>query len=139
MVPSVKQTRRSDAWITYSRVAQVRMSVIVPSPKSDYAMHGQRFVMVALSGVLGDPSLNDLVRPLQQRRRDRQPERLGGLEVDHQLELRRLLNGEVARFGALQDLVDEDRRAPLEIGRIRIIGHQATGIDHAPGRVQPRY
>jgi hypothetical protein len=37
--------------------------------------------------------LDDFVRPLQQRRRDRQPERLGGFEIDDQLELRRLLHG----------------------------------------------
>src|SRR6266851_4683654 len=40
--------------------------------------------------------LNDFIRPLQQRRRDRQPEGLGGLEVDDQLELRGLLHRHVA-------------------------------------------
>src|SRR5262245_40555930 len=39
-------------------------------------------------------SLDHLVRPPQQRRRDRQAERLGGLEVDDQLELGGLLDGE---------------------------------------------
>jgi hypothetical protein len=29
-----------------------------------------------------DPSLNDLIRPLEERRRDGQAEGLGGLEVD---------------------------------------------------------
>ena len=38
-------------------------------------------------------SLNHLVRPQQQRLRDREPERLRGLEVYHQLELRRILDG----------------------------------------------
>ena len=37
--------------------------------------------------------LNDLIRPLQQRRRDRQPEGLGRLAIDNQLEGVRLLNG----------------------------------------------
>ena len=36
--------------------------------------------------------LDDLIRPQQERWRDREAERLGGLEVDHELELRRLLN-----------------------------------------------
>jgi hypothetical protein len=35
-------------------------------------------------------SLYNLIRPQQQRRRDRKPERLRGLEVDRQLELGRL-------------------------------------------------
>src|SRR5205807_8054119 len=34
--------------------------------------------------------------------------------------------------------VDGGGGAPLEIGRVRSIGHQATGIDHEPVRVQPR-
>src|SRR5262249_30764500 len=38
-------------------------------------------------------SLDHLIRPRQQRGRDRQPHRLGGLEVDDQLELRGLLDG----------------------------------------------
>jgi hypothetical protein len=45
--------------------------------------------------------LDDVVRPRQQRRRDREAERLRGLEVDDQLELRWLLDGEIGRFGAL--------------------------------------
>src|SRR5262247_4798490 len=40
----------------------------------------------------------------EHRLRDRQPERSRGLEVDHQLELGRLLDREVAGLGALEDL-----------------------------------
>ena len=48
------------------------------------------------SGAAGSPnsvgpgglSFDHLIRPLQERRRDRESEGLGGLEVDHQLELR---------------------------------------------------
>ena len=43
------------------------------------------------------PSLDHLIRPQQQRRRDRQAEGLGGLEVDDQLELRGLLDREARR------------------------------------------
>src|SRR5262249_21168254 len=52
-------------------------------------------------------SLDHLIRPRQQRRRNRQPERLGGLEVDAQYVLRWLLDGEIARLGAFQDSVNE--------------------------------
>jgi hypothetical protein len=52
-----------------------------------------------------DPSLDQLVGTLQQGRWDRQPERLRGLEIDHQLELRRLLDREVRRVRSLQDPV----------------------------------
>src|SRR6266699_588690 len=41
------------------------------------------------------------------------PERLGGLEVDEQLELRRLLDGEIGGLGALEDLVHVGRSATI--------------------------
>src|SRR5688500_7770079 len=50
-------------------------------------------------------SLDHLIRPPQQRRRDREAERFGGLEVDSEVELRRLLNWQIGRLRALQDLV----------------------------------
>ncbi len=50
------------------------------------------------------PLLNHLVGARQHRWRDRQAEGLGGLEVDDQLELRGMLDGQVGGFGALQDL-----------------------------------
>src|SRR5881409_1484795 len=62
----------------------------------------------------GSRSLNDFVRPLQDRLRDRQPKRLGGLEIDHQLELRGLLDGENARLGTFQveaGATDHEQRA----------------------------
>ena len=43
----------------------------------------------------------------EDRLRDREAERLRGLHVDHQLELRGLLDGQVAWFGTLEDLVGD--------------------------------
>ena len=51
---------------------------------------------------------DDLIRPQQQRRRDGEAERLGDLEVDDQLELRRLLYGQVGRLCALENLIHVD-------------------------------
>jgi hypothetical protein len=45
-----------------------------------------------------------LIRPLQEGRRDGQAERLGGLEVNHQLKLSGLLDGKITRRDALEDL-----------------------------------
>src|SRR5262249_56163926 len=39
----------------------------------------------------------------KQQWREREAERLGGLEIDNQLVLRRLLNREIGRLGALED------------------------------------
>ena len=68
--------------------------------------HGGFQPRAARPGSPDSPSLLDhLIRPLQERRRDRQPEGLGGLEVDDQLELRRLLHGQVGGLGTFQNLV----------------------------------
>src|SRR5207248_11121790 len=53
--------------------------------------------------MLAGRSLDHLIRPRQQRGRDGEPERLRGLEVDDQLELRGLLDGKVCRLGAFED------------------------------------
>src|SRR5712691_6505204 len=49
--------------------------------------------------------MDQLIRAQQQGLRDRQAERLRGLEVDDQLELGRLLHRQVGGLGALQDLI----------------------------------
>src|SRR5262249_57737378 len=62
----------------------------------------------------------------QERRRDGQPERLGGLEVDDQLERGRLLDWQIGGLGALEDFVDIDGGASGLLEEVRYIGHQAT-------------
>src|SRR5207245_2452959 len=47
--------------------------------------------------------LDDLIRPQQHRLWDRQADRLGGFEIDDQLELRRLLHGQISRTSALEN------------------------------------
>jgi hypothetical protein len=70
-----------------------------------------------------------------ERGRDREAERLGRLEVDDQLELGRLLDGEIAGLGAFQNLVHVGRGAPKQIGAVRSIGHEAPDLDEFPERV----
>src|SRR5713101_6573182 len=63
--------------------------------------------------------LDHLIRPQQHRRRDREPERLGGLHVDHQIELGGLLDGQILGLHTLEDLVHEmDRRAAYFVDKI---------------------
>jgi len=50
-----------------------------------------------------------VVRTRQHRLRDRQPQRLGGLEVDDQLEFGGLLYGEVGWVRPLENLVQVGR------------------------------
>src|SRR5215510_7636420 len=77
--------------------------------------------------MLASPSLNHLIRPRQQRWWDRQAESLGSLEVDDELELRRLLDRQVGGFRALEDLVHIGGDAPEHVGEKWRIGHQPPG------------
>ena len=70
--------------------------------------------------------LDYLVRPQQERLGDGQTQSLGGLEVDHKLELGGLLDGEVARLGALQNLAYKDGRAPVHVRQTRSVSHDTA-------------
>src|SRR5262245_65611176 len=60
--------------------------------------------------------LDDLVRSGQDRLRDREPQRLRGLEIDDQLELRGLLHREIGGLGSFQNLVHEGGGAAGHLG-----------------------
>src|SRR5215471_693702 len=71
-----------------------------------------RRTLLLTSPLMGQHTLLDhLVGALYEGLRNREAEGLGGLQVDHQLELAGLLHGEVAGPGAFQDLVHVDGRA----------------------------
>src|SRR6266851_10531837 len=77
-------------------------------------------VATAMPGARALPySLDDLIGPQEERLRDRQAERLRGLEVDDQLELRRLLDRNIGRPSALQNLVHIGCGAPVHVGVAR--------------------
>src|SRR5262245_36048297 len=71
---------------------------------------------------------DDVVRSQQQCLWDRQAQRLGGLEVDHQLELRRLFNRQVGWLGPLENLVHVGGGAPEEIRVISTVTNESTGL-----------
>src|SRR5262245_65936011 len=66
-----------------------------------------------------------LVGAGEQRRRVK-PKRLGGLEVDRQFELGRLLHRKVGRLLAFKDAIDVASSAPELVDEIRPVGHQAA-------------
>src|SRR5580704_14499229 len=70
--------------------------------------------------------LDHLIRPLQERRRDREAEGLGGLEVDDELELGGLLDGKVAGFRALEDAVDVSCGSSKVVRDVRSVCEQST-------------
>src|SRR6266478_2419618 len=82
--------------------------------------------------------LGHLIRPLQERRRDRQAEGLRGLEVDDQLDVHWLLDGEVCGLDALQDLVNVPRGATVQRRQVRPIAHQGAVLGKLPCKAQRR-
>ena len=65
-----------------------------------------------------------LIRPEQDRLRDRDAESFRGLQIHHQLELGGLLDWQVARFGAFEDLVHVTRGTPKHRGMVNCVGKQ---------------
>src|SRR6266436_8731012 len=101
-------------------------------PKADITLRSRhfRFVPLATIRTAANSSLFDhFVGESQQCRRDREPERLCGLHVDHQLESSRLLDRQISRFGALQYFVDIGSGEPSELNEVCRVAHETAG-DH---------
>ena len=70
-------------------------------------------------------SLNHLFRSRQQRRRHRDAERAGGLEIDRQLVLDRRLHRQVGGLLALEDAINVPGRASVLVDQVRPVGDEA--------------
>src|SRR5260221_10003112 len=83
-------------------------------------------------------SLDHFVSALLEEHWHVEAERLGGLEVDHQLELDRSLNGKLARLLSLEDAIGIDSRAPKIIGQVNAVGQQAAEFSVETERIDGR-
>src|SRR5262249_48298773 len=83
-------------------------------------------------------SLDHLIRPRQQRRGDRQAERLGGLEVDDQLELGRLLDWEIGRLRTLANPGDIGGSTHCDRRYVWTERHEATVINNLSETIDNR-
>jgi hypothetical protein len=87
---------------------------------------------------IGRPLIDHLVGALLEMQWHVETERLGGLKVDHQLELDRGLDGKLARLRALENAIDIRRRAPKIIDLVISVGQQRrvqrkSGMDKRQG------
>ena len=60
--------------------------------------------------------------------RHRQPELLGGLEVDHQLEFGRLLHRQIGRLRTVEDLCRVDAELAIGVYQVWAVAYQTAGI-----------
>src|SRR5262245_29207524 len=75
----------------------------------------------------GRTSFDHLVGAGEKRRRDGEADRLGDLEVDHQLEFVRSLNREIGGLGALENASNIlDAYLAKEVNRVSAIAHQVA-------------
>jgi hypothetical protein len=85
-------------------VESIAMTPNAPDAQAQRPAREQRERPARWSVMLGSrPSLlDDLIGPLQERLRDGESDRLRGLEVDNEVELRGLLDGQVGGLGPLR-------------------------------------
>src|ERR671934_1855422 len=72
------------------------------------------------------PSFDHFIGAGKQHRRHVEAETLSGIEIDHELKSRGLLDRQGRGLSALQDLVDVSGRVPELIGKARRITHQTS-------------
>jgi len=87
----------------------------------------------AIDAALGRAALfDDLIRSQQQRRWNGEAEGFGGLQVDDELELGRLLDWQIGGLGALENSVHKLGGAAVEVPKVRAVGHEVTGFNGLP-------
>src|SRR5262249_58301526 len=72
--------------------------------------------------------LNDPIRLREHLRRNRQADLLGRLEIDDDLELRRLLDRNIAKLGTFRNLLHVRGGAPAQVGHVHAVRHKAPGV-----------
>src|SRR5262245_5877565 len=83
-------------------------------------------------------SLDHLVRASEQRRRHIEAERLGGGQIDDEVELGWLLDRNVGRLRAAQNLVNEVAGTTEQVWYVCSIGHQTSRFDPFPNGMHGR-
>src|SRR5262249_57198907 len=108
-------------------------------PKADIRFAWSRCPFSATSGCeqlqQGSPLFDQLVGAGEEQRRQLEAERPRGLQVDHQVDFSRLLDGKIAGPCALEDLVDQAGGTAVQVGVADEGGRQPPGVDEPAARM----
>ena len=74
-------------------------------------------------------SFDDFVGERQQLVRDAEAKRLGGLHIDHEFEPNGLLDRQIGRLGAFEDLAGVDTDLAIAIADADAVAHEPAGSD----------
>src|SRR5262249_58869951 len=83
-----------------------------------------------LTAALVTSSFDHLVGAGEQRRRHVEAERLGGRQIDHEIEFGRLLDRDIGWLGATQHLDDYPRSLTIDFSETRTVTREATLFRH---------
>jgi len=75
------------------------------------------------------PLLDHVIGPRDHRFRDREAERFGGLQINHEAEPARLLEWQVGGLGAFQDTVDERCGSFSDLAAARLTKCPSTALN----------
>jgi hypothetical protein len=71
--------------------------------------------------------------------RDRETKRFGGLEVDDELELRRLLDREVSRLSSFKNAIHEICRTSIQTANVHAVTNETSGLGVFPGSYRGQF
>jgi hypothetical protein len=108
------------------------MGVARPIIDAGLWLRGMRMI---IAGQQRDSVLSGVAGGRQERFRDGQTERLGGLEIDHQVVLCRRLHGQISRLLAPQDAIDVAGGLSILLDDTESIGDQTAIRDEETSRI----
>src|SRR5262249_18785586 len=107
-------------------------------PSGRYSLLGPVFHRLDRTSLWLAHSFDHLGSAEQKRFRDGEAERLGGVQIDDEVELSRLLDRKISRLRSAQNLIDVVGSEPEKVRDVWSIGYQTARFDGFPNGMHGR-